>query len=202
MFNCPVWLLEGNWVYHEDQLVAGCSWGGLPTTNQCLGMKPATNEDHKPMEFCQQEDVLLRRWLVFQIQRFLPSAKPSNRQAHLAGAQRSKKLSGNLQWWLDASSQMSIQVADVYPLVSSNMAGWEIPYKWVFKWKLPKMWVITPNHPKLAICVLKPMVLGLPHFKETPKWENHLLMGILHFHPWLLEGNPLAVPSAHDKYAQ
>ena len=119
-------------------------------------------------KFCQQEDVLLRRWLVFQIQRFLPSAKPSNRQAHLAGAQRSKKLSGNLQWWLDASSQMSIQVADVYPLVSSNMAGWEIPYKWVFKWRFPKMWVITPNHPKLAICVLKPMVLGLPHFRKPP----------------------------------
>ena len=168
MFNCPVWLLEGNWVYHEDQLVAGCSWGGLPTTNQCLGMKPATNEDHKPMEFCQQEDVLLRRWLVFQIQGFLPSTRSSNRRAHLAGARRSKKLSGNLQWWLDANSQMSIQVADVYPLVSSNMAGWEIPYKWVFKWRFPKMWVITPNHPKLAICVLKPMVLGLPHFRKPP----------------------------------
>ena len=27
--------------------------------NQCLGMKPATNEDYKPMEICQQEDVLL-----------------------------------------------------------------------------------------------------------------------------------------------
>ena len=26
---------------------------------QCLGMKPATNEDYKPMEICQQEDVLL-----------------------------------------------------------------------------------------------------------------------------------------------
>jgi hypothetical protein len=55
-------------------------------------MKPATNEDYKPMEFCQQEDVLLRRWLVFQIQGFLPSAKPSNHQAHLTGAQRSKEV--------------------------------------------------------------------------------------------------------------
>ena len=162
--------------YHDASMVNLCRWdkeptcncGGIPTTNQCLGMKPATNEDHKPMDFCQQEDVLLRRWLVFQIQGFLPSTRSSNRRAHLAGARRSKKLSGNLQWWLDANSQMSIQVADVYPLVSSNMAGWEIPYKWVFKWRFPKMWVITPNHPKLAICVLKPMVLGLPHFRKPP----------------------------------
>ena len=117
-------------------------------------------------KFCQQEDVL---WVasfsnpeVSSLSKTIESPGTPRRRAE------SKKLSGNLQWWLDASSQMSIQVADVYPLVSSNMAGWEIPYKWVFKWRFPKMWVITPNHPKLAICVLKPMVLGLPHFRKPP----------------------------------
>ena len=148
-----------------DQVVAG---GAFQQQINVWGWNQQPMRIINQWKFCQQEDVLLRRWLVFQIQGFLPSTRSSNRRAHLAGARRSKKLSGNLQWWLDANSQMSIQVADVYPLVSSNMAGWEIPYKWVFKWKFPKMWGITPNHPKLAICVLKPMVLGLPHFRKPP----------------------------------
>ena len=101
MFNCPVWLLEGNWVYHEgiynqysivvggtiDQLVAGCSWGGLPTTNHVWGWNQQPMRIINQWKFCQQEDVLLRRWLVFQIQGFLPSTRSSNRWAHLAGAQ-------------------------------------------------------------------------------------------------------------------
>ena len=108
MFNCPVWLLEGNWVYHEgiynqysivvggtiDQLVAGCSWGGLPTTKHVWGWNQQPMRIINQWKFCQQEDVLLRRWLVFQIQGFLPSTRSSNRWAHLAGARRSKKLSG------------------------------------------------------------------------------------------------------------
>ena len=128
MFNCPVWLLEGNWVYHEgiynqysivvggtiDQLVAGCSWGGLPTTNHVWGWNQQPMRIINQWKFCQQEDVLLRRWLVFQIQGFLPSTRSSNRWAHLAGARRSKKLSVNLQWWLDASSQTSIWAGEVW----------------------------------------------------------------------------------------